>query len=114
MPIPDREHTIGRIAALADPVRRALYEYVAGSGDDVSRDQAARAARVARPLAAFHLDKLVEHGLLETSYRRLTGRRGPGAGRPAKLYRRSALQLDISLPARDYELAARLFARALA
>jgi hypothetical protein len=60
----------------------------------------------------FHLDKLIEHGLLETSYRRLTGRRGPGAG--WTLYRRSAVQLDISLPARDYELAARLFARALA
>jgi predicted ArsR family transcriptional regulator len=114
MPRPDRERTIGRIAALADPVRRALYEYVAGRGADVSRDQAARAARIARPLAAFHLDKLVEQGLLETSYRRLTGRRGPGAGRPAKLYRRSAVQLDLSLPARDYELAARLFARALA
>lgn len=114
MPIRDPEHTITRIAALADPVRRALYEYVAGSGGNVSRDQAARAVRVARPLAAFHLDKLVEHGLLEAAYRRLTRRRGPGAGRPSKLYRRSALQLDLSLPAREYELAARLFAGALA
>jgi predicted ArsR family transcriptional regulator len=110
----DVERTIGRIAALADPVRRALYQYVAGSAGEVSRDQAARAARIARPLAAFHLDKLVEQGLLDTSYRRLTTRRGPGAGRPAKLYRRSALQLDVSLPARDYELAARLFAAVLA
>ena len=107
------ETTIGRIAALADPVRRALYFYVAERRGEVSRDQAARDVRIARPLAAFHLDKLVEQGLLEASYRRLTKRRGPGAGRPAKLYRRSGLQVDVSLPPREYELAARLFARAL-
>ena len=113
------EQTIGRVAALGDPVRRALYFYVArrpkgGDGDAVSRDQAARAVRITRALAAFHLDKLVDEGLLEASYRRLTRRRGPGAGRPAKLYRRSPLQVDVSLPPREYELAARLFARSLA
>jgi predicted ArsR family transcriptional regulator len=108
------EGTIERIAALADPVRRALYFYVAHAPGAVSRDQAARGVRIARPLAAFHLDKLVHQGLLEASYRRLTKRRGPGAGRPAKLYRRSGLQVDVSLPPRDYELAARLFASALA
>lgn len=108
------ESTIARIAALADPVRRTLYFYVANDPGEVSRDQAARGLRIARPLAAFHLDKLVEEGLLEASYRRLTKRRGPGAGRPAKLYRRSALEIDLSLPPREYELAARLFAGALA
>lgn len=108
------ETTIGRIAALGDPVRRALYFYVARGLGPVSRDQAARGVRIARPLAAFHLDKLVEQGLLEASYRHLTKRRGPGAGRPAKLYRRSALQVDVSLPPRDYELAARLFANTIA
>lgn len=113
MPVRETERTIGRIAALADPVRRALYFHVAGAAGAVSRDQAARAVRISRPLAAFHLDKLVEQGLLEASYRRLGKRRGPGAGRPAKLYRRSSLQVDVSLPPRDYELAARLFARAL-
>ena len=111
-----QDQAIGRVAALGDPVRRALYLYVARrpGGEPVSRDQAARAVRIARALAAFHLDKLVEQGLLEASYRRLTKRRGPGAGRPAKLYRRSALQVDVSLPPREYELAARLFARSLA
>ena len=69
--------------------------------------------RISRALAAFHLDKLVGHGLLETSYRRLTGRRGPGAGRPAKLYHRSDVELDVTLPARRYELAGRVLARAL-
>ena len=108
------EQTIGRIAALADPVRRALYFFVARAPGDVSRDQAARGVAIARPLAAFHLDKLVAQGLLEASYRRLSRRRGPGAGRPAKLYRRARLQVDVSLPPRQYELAARLFAATLA
>ncbi|MGH8569782.1 MAG: helix-turn-helix domain-containing protein, partial [Gammaproteobacteria bacterium] len=74
MPVRTVETTIGRIAALADPVRRALYFAVAHAPGDVSRDQAARKVGVARPLAAFHLDKLVAQGLLEASYRRLTKR----------------------------------------
>ncbi|HEY6867878.1 MAG TPA: transcriptional regulator, partial [Candidatus Eisenbacteria bacterium] len=67
-----------------------------------------------RALAAFHLDKLVEAGLLQATFRRLRGRGGPGAGRPPKLYRRSSTQLDISLPRRRYELAAHILAQALA
>lgn len=114
MPARNAEDTIARLAALTDPVRRALYFYVANDPGEVSRDQAARGVRIARPLAAFHLDKLVEQGLLATSFRRLSRRRGPGAGRPAKLYRRSPLQVELSLPAREYELAAKLFAGALA
>ncbi|HEY6108210.1 MAG TPA: hypothetical protein VIV56_04820 [Gemmatimonadales bacterium] len=114
MPARRAERTLARLAALTDPVRRALYFYVANDPGEVSRDQAARGVRIARPLAAFHLDKLVEQGLLETGFRRLSRRRGPGAGRPAKVYRRSALQVEISLPAREYELAAKLFAGALA
>jgi len=107
------ERQIAAIASLHEPVRRGLYLYVARRRRDVGRDEAARALRISRALAAFHLDKLVRQGLLETSYRRLTGRRGPGAGRPAKLYRRSAHQLDLTLPRRRYELAGRLLAQAL-
>jgi len=107
------ERQIATIASLHDPVRRALYRYVSSRRRDVGRDEAARAVRISRALAAFHLNKLVGHGLLETSYRRLTARRGPGAGRPAKLYRRSDLELDVTLPARRYELAGRVLARAV-
>lgn len=107
------ERQIAAIASLEDPVRRGLYLYVSSRRRDVGRDEAARAVRVSRALAAFHLDKLVQHGLLDTSYRRLTKRRGPGAGRPAKLYRRSERQLDVTLPPRRYELAGRVLARAL-
>jgi predicted ArsR family transcriptional regulator len=111
---PDLQHCIAAIASLDEPVRRELYLYVAGRRRDVGRDEAARALRISRALAAFHLDKLVELGLLDAAYRRLSGRRGPGAGRPAKLYRRSTRQLDITLPQRRYDLAGRLLARALA
>jgi predicted ArsR family transcriptional regulator len=79
----------------------------------VSRDEAARAAGISRSLAGFHLDRLVEEGLLEVSFRRLSGRSGPGAGRPAKLYRRSGRQVEVSLPQRRYELAARILATAI-
>jgi len=105
---------LGNLAALDDPVRRALYLFVVGRGEDVSRDEAARGAGVSRALAAFHLDKLVEAELLQASFRRIGGREGPGAGRPSKLYRRSTTQLDISLPRRRYELAAHILAHALA
>jgi predicted ArsR family transcriptional regulator len=108
------ERQIAALASLDDPVRRGLYLYVSGRGREVGRDEAARAVRISRALAAFHLDKLVQHGLLVTTYRRLTKRRGPGAGRPAKLYRRSDRQLDVTLPPRRYELAGRVLAHTLA
>jgi len=107
------EGQLSSLLALGDPVRRALYLQVLSRAGEVSRDQAARALHLSRALAAFHLDKLADAGLLDVSYRRLSGRTGPGAGRPSKLYRRSARQIDITLPARRYELAAHLLARAM-
>ena len=104
---------IAAIAVLQDPVRRALYAYVAEQPEPIGRDRAAAATGTRRETAAFHLDVLVDEGLLEPSYRRLSGRTGPGAGRPAKLYRRTVRQLDLTLPVRQYELAAELFAAAL-
>lgn len=107
------QEQVAPIAALADPVRRGLYAYVAGQPHEVSKDEAAGAVGISRDLAAHHLDRLVDQGLLEASFRRLSGRRGPGAGRPAKLYRRSGRQLEVSLPPRNYELAATIFSEAL-
>jgi predicted ArsR family transcriptional regulator len=101
------------LAVLSEPARRALYLHVAAADDDVSRDDAARALGITRSLAAFHLDRLVDEGLLEAGYRRLSGRTGPGAGRPAKVYRRSGREISLSIPPRDYELAARVLAASL-
>ncbi|GAA3817814.1 helix-turn-helix domain-containing protein [Sphaerisporangium flaviroseum] len=101
------------LGVLRDPVRRALYDYVAAQGRDVGRDEAAEAAGVRRTLAAFHLDKLVESGLLDSTFRRLSGRTGPGSGRPAKLYRRSAGEHQVSIPPRDYRTLALVLAEAV-
>ncbi|MDT0269648.1 helix-turn-helix domain-containing protein [Streptomyces sp. DSM 44915] len=98
------------LGALTDPVRRRLYRQVAAAPGEMGRDAAAEAAGVSRSLAAFHLDKLVEAGLLTVSYRRLSGRTGPGAGRPAKVYRRAEGEHSVSVPPRCYDAAGRLLA----
>ena len=107
------DRRLERLGGLVDPVRRALYRFVAGAGSLVSRDEAASAVDVSRSLAAYHLDRLAEDGLLEVTYQRRTGRSGPGAGRPAKLYRRAPGEITVSVPPRDYELVARLLAAAV-
>jgi predicted ArsR family transcriptional regulator len=105
---------LAALASLAEPTRRALYLYVQGQESAVSRDEAAAGVGVPRHKAKFHLDKLVDDGLLEVEFARRTGRQGPGAGRPAKLYRRAAAEVAVSLPRRSYELAGRLMARGIA
>ena len=101
------------LAVLADPRRRAVYDLVAGAGAAVTRDAVAEALGIGRNLAAHHLDKLAEAGLLDVSFARLGGRSGPGAGRPSKLYRRSAAEHAVSLPPRDYRVLAEVLADAV-
>lgn len=102
------------IGTLADETRRALYEYVAAQPEAVGREQAATALGLAMHNVVFHLDRLVAQGLLEVEYRRLSGKSGPGAGRPSKLYRRAADEFSISLPPRRYDLAGEILAAAVA
>lgn len=109
----DFDRDVTGIGALADPVRRELYQFVCSQSGPVSRDQAAAAVGVARHQAKFHLDRLEAEGLLETDYVRLTGRAGPGAGRPAKRYRRSPTEVSVALPPRDYELVGQIMADAI-
>lgn len=104
---------VGGLASLAEPTRRALYLYVCAQGSAVSRDEAAAGVGVPRHKVKFHLDKLAGDGLLEVEFARRTGRQGPGAGRPAKLYRRAARELAVTLPERRYELAGQLMARGI-
>src|SRR5207244_13615168 len=87
--------------------------FVVAQGREVGRNEAATAVGMQRTLAAFHLDRLAEAGLLEVSFRRLTQRSGPGAGRPAKLYRRAAREVTVSVPPRDYARAALVLAEAI-
>jgi predicted ArsR family transcriptional regulator len=109
----DAVSQISAIAALNEPMRRNLYAYITERTEAVGRDEAAEAVGITRELAAFHLDKLLEEGLLDVEYRRISGRSGPGAGRPAKLYRPSGRQVQIILPERRYDLVARLMAEGL-
>jgi predicted ArsR family transcriptional regulator len=104
---------VSGVSALAEPARRTLYLYVAAQPEAVSRDQAAEGVDLPWHTAKFHLDKLVEEGLLDTEFRRLSGRRGPGAGRPTKLYRRSAREVAVTLPQRHYDLAGQILACAV-
>ena len=105
----ENQPDLGVLTSLAEPLRRALYDFVvAASAEPVSRDEAAEAVGVSRQVAAYHLDRLADDGLLEVDFRRLTGRDGPGAGRPSKLYRRSGQDYEVSLPPRRYQLAARI------
>src|SRR4051794_4572067 len=110
IPVTSGNPDLEAIALLDEPVRRRLYEWVVAQARAVGREEAARSVGVSRPLAAFHLDRLAEAGMLEASYLRLTGRTGPGAGRPARVYRRAARDIAISFPPRHYELAADMFA----
>src|SRR5829696_832641 len=91
----DVDQQLTGLAGLGDPIRRALYRYVADRGVPISREEAAQAAGISRPLAAYHLDKLVDDGLLEPRYHHRGGRRGPGAGRPTKHYVRADRQLEL-------------------
>lgn len=115
MTAPDElDSGLAALAVLTDGVRRAAYRAVLAAGiRPVGRDEVAEVLGVGRTLAAFHLDKLVDAGLLEVSYARRTGRTGPGAGRPAKLYRVSAAEHAVSVPPRDYRTAAELLAESV-
>jgi predicted ArsR family transcriptional regulator len=100
------------VAALADPQRRELYRLA--TERPIGRDEAAAALGMPRSTAAVNLDRLAEAGLLTVSYERRSGRTGPGAGRPAKLYRAADAELAATIPERHYELAGELLAAAAA
>lgn len=110
---PDAGETFDRLIALCEPVRRDLYFFVLNRGDWVSRDDAASTLGLRRGLVAHHLDRLADDGLLEVEYRRLTGRTGPGAGRPAKLYRRAERHFELTIPPRNQGLVGQLLGDAI-
>jgi predicted ArsR family transcriptional regulator len=105
---------VAGLGSLDDPVRRRLYDYVASCDEPAARDDAAAAVGISRTLAAYHLDKLADAGILSVSYARPPGRSGPGAGRPAKRYTRTRQELSVSVPPRNYRLLAELLAEAVA
>lgn len=111
--VTDSKTDLAALAALEEPTRRRIYDLVATHAEALSRDQVAETLELPRTTAAFHLERLADEGLLDVNHVRRSGRTGPGAGRPTKLYRRSSRQVTVSIPPRHYELAARLLLSAI-
>jgi predicted ArsR family transcriptional regulator len=103
------------LGALREPTRRRTYDLVRRAGKPMSRSEVAEALGIGLRLAAFHLDKLVDEGLLAAHYARPPGRPGgPGAGRPAKQYVANPARFDITVPPRRYDIAAHIMLAAIA
>jgi|SRR5690625_3283541 len=108
------DDVVDRVAELSDLLRRTLYDYVTAADHPIRRDEAAIHANITRSLAAYHLDRLADAGLLAVTYKRPEGRDGPGAGRPAKHYQRAPGEMALTIPPRNYPLLARLLADVVA
>lgn len=112
--LPDDEAEIQRlVAALGDGTRRRVFFVVREADGLVGKDEVAEAVGITRRLAGFHLDKLVEQGFLRAEFQRRTGRTGPGAGRPAKLYALAEAEQRSTLEVKHYDLLAELLLRAM-
>jgi predicted ArsR family transcriptional regulator len=96
--------TLSAVAVLADDLRRRMYEFIRRADDPVTRDEAAAAVGISRKLAAFHLDKLVDAGLLEAGFARPAGLRR--AGRASKVYTPADVDVQVSIPPRDHAVLA--------
>ena len=95
---------LGPISALSDGVRRGIYLFIRRAGRAVSREEVGKEVGISAKLAAFHLERLLEHGLLKSHYARPPDRSGPGAGRSAKYYEPSEIEVELSIPPRRYDL----------
>ena len=105
--------SIRPLAALDDRLRHRIYLFVRAQGVPATRDHVATELGISRKLAAFHLDKLLDRGLLRAHYARPPGRSGPGAGRPSKMYEPSGIEIDVSIPERRYDLVGELLVDAI-
>jgi len=100
-----------RLDAVAAPELRSTLLYVRSQPAAVTADEVAAAERVHRNVARARLERLVSAGLLVASFERRTGRAGPGAGRPAKIYAVTPELEAIEFPRRRFpELVALLMA----
>lgn len=100
------------VTTLTDRSRRALYDYVRRQDHPVAREEAADATAMTRGLAAFHLDKLVDAGLLTARYE-APGDRPRGRGRAPKVYAAVGEGVAVTIPERRYELIADILAEAV-
>jgi predicted ArsR family transcriptional regulator len=113
MEIQSQAEKVAVVASINDPIRRALFDFVSHSDGPVGRDAAAEALGMTSSTAAFHLDRLVDEGALTVEFKRISGKTGPGSGRPAKLYCTRAEEIVVSIPERHYELVGSVLAAAI-
>jgi len=106
------DEALDAVSVLVDPVRRSMYRFVRMEGRPVSREEVAEATGTSVKLAAFHLDKLVEHRWLRSRYDQSS--RPTTGGRPPKLYEPTDRRVELSLPARRHDLMAEILLEASA
>jgi predicted ArsR family transcriptional regulator len=95
---------VAAVAALDDALRRGMYEFIRRARRPVGRDEAAAAVGISRKLAAFHLDKLVDAGLLRARFEPVGGIRR--VGRTPKVYEPTDTDIRVSIPPRQHDLLA--------
>jgi len=93
---------LDRLAAVGDPQLRAALLYARAQREPFTADDAAASLGVHITVARRRLDRLAEAGFLAVAQERRGGRRGPGAGRPAKVYRVAAELQGVEFPDRRY------------
>ncbi len=102
---------IQSVSVLGEESRRRMFAFIRRAGRPVTRDEAAASVGISRKLAAFHLDKLVDAGLLRARYGT------PGAvrrvGRQPKVYEPTDAQITVSIPERRHQLLADLLLEAV-
>lgn len=102
---------IESVSVLGERTRRQMFAFIRRARRPVTRDEAAASAGISRKLAAFHLDKLVDAGLLRARYVAPGGVRK--VGRQPKAYEPTETQIRVSIPDRRHELLADMLMRAV-
>lgn len=97
---------IDSVSVLSEDSRRRMFAFIRRARRPVTRDEAAASVGISRKLAAFHLDKLVDAGLLRARYEAPGGTRK--VGRQPKVYEPTGEQITVNIPDRRHELLADL------
>ena len=105
---------VSAVAVLAEESRRVMYAFIRRQSRPVTRDEAAAEAGISRKLAAFHLEKLVEAGLLRAEPQPRPAGAPRGRGRVPKAYRPTDAQLTVTIPERRLDLLGEVLVDALA
>ncbi|MFJ6718609.1 MULTISPECIES: helix-turn-helix domain-containing protein [unclassified Streptomyces] len=110
-PLSSEDAAIDSVSALGEGTRRQMFAFIRRARRPVTRDEAAASAGISRKLAAFHLDKLVDAGLLRARYGSPTGIRK--VGRQPKVYEPTDTPIQVSIPDRRHELLAGMLLQAV-